>query len=104
METRTITFIQFQSGIDYTGGYDDVSRRQVYILVDLDDSYEFHMGEDDDGDDMFEDRSAISVCDCMEDYLAERHYYYVATRGLVYSLIEVEVEIDEDGKPIFKVA
>ena len=104
METMTVTLIQFHSGIDLTGGNDDVVRQRVYYLNELNDEYEFHLGEDDNGEDEYDTRRAISVFDCLDDLNSNEFHLYVSSRGLKYSLIEIEVPIDEDGKPIFKQA
>jgi hypothetical protein len=104
MATRTIELIQFHSGIDLTGGCDDVSRNLIYYVSSLMDEYDFNVGEDDDGDSEYETRDAVSVFDCLQDLLNEENAYYVSSRGLRYSTIEIEVEIDADDKPILKTA
>lgn len=104
MSTKLITLIQFHSGIDLTGGNADVKIRTTYYLNDEDDSYEFYLGEDDNGDEQYDNRSAISVFDCIDDLLAEEFHYFVSGDDLLYSTIEIEVETDENGKPIWKAA
>jgi hypothetical protein len=104
MATRTIELIQFHRGIDLTGGIEDVSRNLIYYVNSLADEYDFHVGEDDDGDSEYETRDAVSVYDCLQDLLNDENVYYVSSRGLQYSIIQIEVELDEDDKPILKTA
>lgn len=99
--TRTITLIQFHSGIDITGGYDDVRKNTVYVVYSMTDSNEFYIGENDDGEDEYDERDCITVHDSLDDFLNERHFSYVASEGLEYSLINIEVEADENDKPIW---
>jgi hypothetical protein len=104
METMTVTLIQFHSGIDLTGGNGEVCRNSIYYLCDIEDEYQFLVGEDDNGEDEFDTRRAISVFDCLDDLNNNEFHYYVSGRGLKYSTIEIEVPMTEDGRPIFKQA
>jgi hypothetical protein len=104
METRTVTLIQFIDGIEYTCGYDEVSRGMCYYVINMDSSDDFFMGEDDEGDERYDSLDCIDVCDSLEDLNGERNIYSVASRGLIYSTITMELPVDEDGNIVFNAA
>jgi hypothetical protein len=95
--TKTVTLIQFHN---HTKDSDDRLRKSIvnkwFILGDMDSSYEFYDGTDDEGEDSYSDLDCLRYYDTFDDFVNETNEGYMVIHGLKYSTIEMELNFDEN--------
>jgi len=86
---KSLKLVQFHNYYSETGG-DGLNCRtgRWCYLHDERDSYEYYMGENDDGDDEYEERRSLSFSDELEHAQEGNYLTYVPKDEVSYAILE----------------
>lgn len=91
--SKVIQLVQFKNRYTETGGEgDDCRKGDIVYMNEEKDSHEFYMGDDDDGDSMYDEKECLSFTTDLKDAERGRYLSYVPTDEIEYTTITIELE------------
>jgi hypothetical protein len=91
--SKVIRLVQFHTNHTDTGGEGEYCRvGDMKYLSDENDTYEYYLGDDDDGDSMYDELESISFSDSLDDIRRDRYLSYVPINKMDYVTITIELE------------
>lgn len=85
--------VQFQKNSDLVCGQEDILvKGEIHYLVDEDDCYEYFLGENDDGDEEYDELASISFTSTLESAQRNRFKSYTPRRQMDYAILTIEME------------